>query len=160
MCFYSRVTTHLAKSLFTWGNYSTDNISLLLLGMVPENKAIGKAETSGTERLVKDWCHSQDKCLVILTQPTEPLTNKFQPCLLSSLRSTKIYEKFKLCGRRLSQALATWLSHPLVFGLLKLNNSSAYYVDYGNAVTLDGLAKWRIAVKYCTVVPPADTVVS
>lgn len=92
--------------------------------------------------------------------PAEPLTNKFQPCLLSSLSKTEIYEKLKLCGRHLSQALTTRRSHPPLFGLLKLNNSSVCYVYYGNAVTSDELAKQHIAVKHWTVILPGGMVVS
>lgn len=123
-------------------------------------KAFGKTKTSGTERLVRDWCHSRDKCLVILTHPhAEPLTNKFQPCLLSSLR-TEIYEKLKFCGRHLSQALTTQLSHPLLFGLPKLNSSAVCYVDLGNAVTSAELAKQHTAIKQWAVLLLAALVVS
>lgn len=114
------------------------------------------------ERLVRGWCHSQDKGLfthldTALLSPW-PISSSLACC--PHWAGQKYMRKLEFCGRHLSQALTTRRSHPLLFGLLKLNNSSVCYVYYGNAVTSAGLAKQHIAVKHWTVILPAGMVVS
>lgn len=66
----------------TYDTFSQTLDQLKSRGMIPETillfsccerflrtKQWERLKTSGMEKLVRDWCHGQDKCLVILTQP-------------------------------------------------------------------------------------------